>query len=254
MAETRHQRRVTVLLLDAIGQAGFALAGSGAIREHGITNRPTQDVDLFALSTMSPEAFLREVEYAEQTLRDAGLSCTRSRTAPLFARLIVSGATDEMVAVDLAVDWRMEPPVRLEVGPVLAVPDAVGNKVAAVFSRGEARDFLDLDAIRESHLYSDETLLNQAVQLKWRKTFGEKHLQPWPVATVVMSAQVDRVAFVAGFPDIPSDPGMVVANPHDEVTPESFTAWLDRRQAGEPVDPGVRAADTLAGARAAGAV
>jgi hypothetical protein len=28
--------------------------------------------------------------------------------------------------------------------------------------------------------------------------------------------------------------------------PESFTAWLDRRQAGEPVDPGVRAADSLA--------
>jgi len=38
------------------------------------------------------------------------------------------------------------------------------------------------------------------------------------------------------------------------VTAESFNTWLDRRQAGEPVDPGVRAAETLAEARAAGEV
>ncbi len=49
--------------------------------------------------------------------------------------------------------------------------------------------------------------------------------------------------------DLPSDPAVVVLNPDDEVTPETFTAWLDRRQAGEPVDPGVSAAETLAEAR-----
>jgi hypothetical protein len=52
--------------------------------------------------------------------------------------------------------------------------------------------------------------------------------------------------------DIPRDPAVVVLNPDDEVTPEAFVAWLDRRQAGEPVDPGVSAAETLAEARAAG--
>lgn len=41
------QRFVTTLLLNHIGSAGFALAGSGAIREHGITDRLTHDVDLF---------------------------------------------------------------------------------------------------------------------------------------------------------------------------------------------------------------
>lgn len=45
---------------------------------------------------------------------------------------------------------------------------------------------------------------------------------------------------------------MVVVNPDDAVTAESFTAWLDQRQAGEPTDPGVSAARTLAEARAAG--
>lgn len=66
--------------------------------------------------------------------------------------------------------------------------------------------------------------------------------------------QVDRLEIVSGFPDIPSDPAVVVLNPHEEITPESFVAWLDRRQAGEPIDPGVRAADTLADARTAGEV
>lgn len=55
-------------------------------------------------------------------------------------------------------------------------------------------------------------------------------------------------------PDVPADLAVVVVNPDDEVTPESFAAWLDRRQVGEPVDPGVKAAETLAEARAAGEV
>jgi hypothetical protein len=159
MNATEHQRRITVLLLQSIGPAGFALAGSGALREHGISNRPTQDVDLFATSTTSPDAFSQALEHAEETLRDAGLSVTRTRAAQLFTRLVVSGASDDVVVVDLAVDWRLEPPIHLEVGPVLALPDAVGSKVAAAFSRAEARDFLDLDAIRESGLYSDDALL-----------------------------------------------------------------------------------------------
>jgi hypothetical protein len=53
-------------------------------------------------------------------------------------------------------------------------------------------------------------------------------------------------------PDVPANPAVVVVNPDDEVTPESFAASLDRRQVGEPVDPGVKAADTLAEARSAG--
>jgi hypothetical protein len=66
----------------------------------------------------------------------------------------------------------------------------------------------------------------------------------------VAAGKVDGVVRPAA--DFPSDPAVVVINPDDEVTPEAFTAWLDRRQAGEPIDPGVSAAQTLAEARAAG--
>nr|NLI49684.1 hypothetical protein [Propionibacterium sp.] len=46
-AETDAQREVTRVALAGIAGAGFALAGSGAIREHGVSDRPTEDVDLF---------------------------------------------------------------------------------------------------------------------------------------------------------------------------------------------------------------
>lgn len=54
--------------------------------------------------------------------------------------------------------------------------------------------------------------------------------------------------------DLPTDPALVVLNPGDEVTPEAFAAWLDRRRSDEPTDPGLTAAETLAAARAAGEV
>ncbi len=43
----KEQRVITQLLLAVLQDAGFALAGSGAIREHGLTSRRTADVDLF---------------------------------------------------------------------------------------------------------------------------------------------------------------------------------------------------------------
>jgi hypothetical protein len=51
--------------------------------------------------------------------------------------------------------------------------------------------------------------------------------------------------------EFPSDPAVVVINPDEEVTAESFQAWLDKVQVGEPFDPGVTAAETLAEVRAA---
>jgi hypothetical protein len=54
--------------------------------------------------------------------------------------------------------------------------------------------------------------------------------------------------------DLPSDPAIVVTNPEDDVTPEAVNAWLDRHMDREPVRLEVRAADSLAEARAAGEV
>ncbi|MGM0386779.1 MAG: hypothetical protein ACQERF_12490 [Actinomycetota bacterium] len=66
--------------------------------------------------------------------------------------------------MDLGLDWRAHDPVWLELGPVLAIEDAVANKVGALFSRGEPRDYLDVDAIRESGRFADDKLLTLATQ------------------------------------------------------------------------------------------
>ena len=108
-AESDAQREITRIALAGIGPAGFALAGSGAVREHGLIDRPTEDVDP-------------------------------------------------------GVDWRERPPVTLDVGPVLSLADATGNKVSALFSRGAARDYLDVDAIRRAGAYSDEELVAAAAE------------------------------------------------------------------------------------------
>jgi hypothetical protein len=61
--------------------------------------------------------------------------------------------------MELAADWRAHPPVILSIGPVLHPDDAVGNKMAALYGRALARDFLDIDAVLASGRYSTEQLL-----------------------------------------------------------------------------------------------
>ncbi|MET7464262.1 hypothetical protein [Nonomuraea sp. NPDC005501] len=60
--------------------------------------------------------------------------------------------------VEMAVDWRAHPPVRLEIGPVLHQDDAVANKVAALYSQAEVRDFVDVDAVLRSGRYTMDEL------------------------------------------------------------------------------------------------
>ena len=155
------QREVTRTALD--GLAGFALAGSGAIREHGLTARPTEDVDLFTTS-QDPTAFTGAVEQVTARLQGSGYTVEEIRRSAQFARLHVLSTDGLQVDVDLGVDWRQDEPVRLEVGAVLSLADAVGNKVGALYSRGEARDYLDVDAIRGSGRFSDAQLVAAAAE------------------------------------------------------------------------------------------
>lgn len=135
------QRRVTRIALAGIAHAGFALAGSGAMREHGVIERPTEDVDLFT-STQDVEQFAAAVRQVVALLRRSGFDAEESRRASQFARLHVRVTDETHVDIDLGVDWREQDPVILDVGPVLSLRDAVGNKVSALYSRGEARDYL----------------------------------------------------------------------------------------------------------------
>lgn len=176
--------RVTALLLEQLAANGFALAGAGAIREHGLTNRPTHDIDLFAQSTLTTEQFAAAVTRTRQVLTDHGLDVDLVRRHPLFARFLVRADAEDAIEVDLAVNWRALPPVELRLGPVLAESDAVAGKLSAIYSRGEVRDFLDLDAIRGSGRYTDNDLL----------TLGKEHDDGFDPQ--MFAQQLSRIAYM----------------------------------------------------------
>jgi hypothetical protein len=156
-----HQREVTRLLLSVIEDEGFALAGSGAIREHGLTSRPTEDVDLFT-SRAGAENFSKAIALAMSVLRVQGYEVAEARRAEQYAHLHITAPDGHVLEVDFGLDWRGAEPVRLDVGPVLALTDAIANKVGALYSRAEVRDYLDVDSIRQSEVFSDAKLLELA--------------------------------------------------------------------------------------------
>jgi hypothetical protein len=160
--EVAAQREVARIAL--AGVDGFALADSGAIREHGVIERPTEDVDLFTTS-QDVTASSAAVDQVTAELRGSGYRveqnpqsstvrpppCGQRRWAPSRPR----------PGRGLA---REDDPVTLEVGPVLSLSDAVCNKVSALYSRGEPRDYLDVDAIRASGRLSDDQLIAAAAE------------------------------------------------------------------------------------------
>lgn len=65
--------------------------------------------------------------------------------------------------VELGVDWRAHPPATLDIGPVLHQDDAVANKVTALYSRAQTRDYIDVDAALSSGRYTSDELLALAI-------------------------------------------------------------------------------------------
>jgi hypothetical protein len=161
--ELELQREVTRIALEASGSSGFALAGSGAIREHGVIDRVSEDIDLFTSNT-NERTFSDTVDRVVDALSSGGYSVSLARRTEQFARMHVHTADGQQVDIDMGMDWREAEPVTLDVGPVLSIVDAIGNKVSALYSRAEARDFFDVDAIRASGHYTDAELIEAATE------------------------------------------------------------------------------------------
>ena len=89
-----------------------------------------------------------------------GLDVSMTVANPGFARLQVTDPTTGATAkVELGIDWRAHQPVTLAIGPVLHPDDAVANKACALYSRAQARDYIDVDAILHSGRYTGDELL-----------------------------------------------------------------------------------------------
>ena len=152
-------REVAAIALRAAAPHGFALGGGNALIAHGITERPTQDVDVFSDEHGGVEAAADAVEAA---LRDAGLGTERrDKSGGLtdifygmgegLAEWIVTAPGGEQMMLQMAYFDRARRPVIMDVGPVLDLEDVVGGKVCALASRAEPRDYLDTAAALERY-------------------------------------------------------------------------------------------------------
>jgi len=152
-------REVAAIALRAAGPHGFALGGGNALLAHGITQRPTQDVDVFSDQQGGVEAAADAVEAA---LRKAGFGTERwDKTGGLadvfdgmgegLAEWIVTAPGGGQMMLQMAYFERARMPVIMDIGPVLDLEDVVGGKVCALASRAEPRDYLDTAAALERY-------------------------------------------------------------------------------------------------------
>jgi hypothetical protein len=154
-------RRLAQIGLRVGGPYGFALAGGHAIAAHGILQRPSEDVDLF-VDWQRRADFPAAVDKVIAEYLAEGLDVQVDLRLDTFARLYVTEPNDpRQHRVELVANWRAQPPVQMDIGPVLHPDDVMAGKMDALYNRAAARDFLDIDAAITSGRYT----LNQLCDL-----------------------------------------------------------------------------------------
>jgi hypothetical protein len=151
--------QIAAIALRAGAKHGFALAGGNALLAHKFIDRETEDVDLFTNKESGVEAAADAVESA---LRRAGYVAERQdKTGGLtdifegmgegLAEWLVTAPDGRQTMLQMSYFNREHEPVRMPVGPVLDLEDLIGQKVCALASRIEPRDYIDTAAALERY-------------------------------------------------------------------------------------------------------
>lgn len=138
---TRFQLKLASTILAAAEQTDLALAGGAALIVHGVTNRETRDLDLFSSDT--PAVVL--VDALSNACEVLKVELKHVQGSDTFQRHVVGGEC----VVDIANDHRLLPSVRTPVGATIALEELAADKVLALFSRAEARDFADVQLLAQ---------------------------------------------------------------------------------------------------------
>lgn len=156
-------RRLAEIGLRAGGPFGFALAGGHAVAAHGILDRPSEDVDLFS-DWQRRADFPRAVDAVIAAYENEGFRVATDLRLATFTRLHLSqdSTPDEQHRVELVANWRAQPPVEMQIGPVLHPDDVMAGKMDALYNRAAARDFLDIDAAIARGRYTPDELCTLA--------------------------------------------------------------------------------------------
>lgn len=116
------------------------------MQANGFLTRPSEDVDLFTSAERTD--FQDGVATIKSAYEKKGFTVRIDVCSEHFARLWVADThSGESGKVELAADIRNKAPVAMSIGPVVHVDDVAGGKMEALFTRAEARDFIDIDAM-----------------------------------------------------------------------------------------------------------
>jgi hypothetical protein len=149
--------RLAHIALEAASNLGFALAGGYAVQAHGFLTRPSEDVDLFTSAERTD--FRDGVTTIKFAYEKNGFTVRIDVCSDHFARLWATDThSGESGKVELAADIRSRAPVTMSIGPVVHVDDVAGGKMEALFTRAEARDFIDIDAMVTSGRFTRSRL------------------------------------------------------------------------------------------------
>lgn len=160
-ALTELQVQVLRLFFSLPRSEGFVLAGGAALIASRLSERRTQDLDLF--TSGGADDIVSAADDFEDACVDQGWSITRIQDTPTFRRMVVHGGDDDLL-VDIAVD---SPPagalVSTEYGPTYRPEELAARKLLALFDRAAARDFVDVSAL--SSQFDLEQLLGMASRI-----------------------------------------------------------------------------------------
>jgi len=140
-----HLRLLAEVFGTAVPGAPWALAGGYALQAHDLIQRPHANVDL---ATESAVPMPRLAESLSAALTAAGRhEVTLEDRDPLSAHLSVPDVdADTVLRLALHKETFWSPPVVTPYGPALALGDAVGTKIRALYDRGLAVDLIDARA------------------------------------------------------------------------------------------------------------
>lgn len=154
----RH-RQVAEIILGAASGCLVALGGGNALLAHEVTDRTTQDIDVFfgrlhelADATPAIEAALEAAGYGVMPIdKTEGLADIWEEAGEGLAEWEVTTPDGEHVVQVQAGHFEvLARPVRVKgIGPVLALDDIAGHKACAMATRAASRDFVDIAALQE---------------------------------------------------------------------------------------------------------
>jgi Nucleotidyl transferase AbiEii toxin, Type IV TA system len=171
-------RDVARIALTVARTHGFVLGGGVAWVVNGLVQRPTEDIDLFTDTDGGVAAAAGKVRDA---LTAAGYTVVREEADELFDGMAADiqefavADGDRALRLTLCRLDRHRAPVVMDVGPVMHLDDLVATKVAALVTRREVRDYIDVAAALSR--YSLDRLRTRPTR-RWIRTTS-----PTPAAT-----------------------------------------------------------------------